>query len=528
MKEDILNKSVSDIRLRSLQKCINKTDSLIFNRDNSIVHIKKTNSTSLFNNTNLGVNFSCNKYGNLETYVDNSGTSVAVSANDIKGSNKEIKKACNNIYDEIFIDKRMHTNDRRGVRFGSVDCVNINSNNIYSNTRKNVTFNTKIYDDQDYFYNLINPTVENTDINNINASSLTTGDTNNDVGNLHIFKDKNPITDYLYNKNKDHFYNGIRIGFHVNFSDVATSILLRCNPYKLTKNTVDNVTKYELYEKNKPLTFNYGPSITSLPSNNKHLSYGVYANIFNANTLTPDSAFIKNHSESNRSFNGNYDDGSFWRWHNDAHTNIINMIYDTYLENIMDSFDYAKIITFIKKHSNNKLNNNFGIYSTKNVTNIHTNYAYLYNGADTKCNVLIKSIDYNETKHIQCGVYRTSYRPTHAGYDNYGNWYEYEGDWECWDCNYVTSDVYKLIFPFGVYVSNTSNISADKQIIINKISEIGNKSVSKLKKMNAINYLNIDEENLNSDVHFTNTINVPDVTVDGHTYKIEPSISVMD
>lgn len=103
-----------------------------------------------------------------------------------------------------------------------------------------------------------------------------------------------------------------------------------------------------------------------------------------------------------------------------------------------------------------------------------------------------------------------------------------EGEWECWDCNYVTSDVYKLIFPFGVYVSNTSNLAADKQIIINKISEIDNKTVSKLKKMNAMNYLNIDEENLNSDIHFTNTINVPDATVDGHTYKIEPSINVID
>lgn len=522
MKEDILNKSVSDIRLRSLQKCINKTDSLIFNRDNSIVHIKKTNSINPFNNTNLGVNFSCNKYGNLETYADNSGTSVAVSANDIKGSNKEIKKACNNIYDEIFVDKRMHTTDRRGVRFGSVDCVNINSNNIYSNTRKNVTFNTKIYDDQDYFYNSIDSVIDDSAVN------LKKIDTNTD--SCFIFKNKDSITDYLYNKNKDHFF--INTSIIVTDQNGSSSIIRKCNLFKLTKTDSGSTTSFQLFEPNKQFTFGYGPDAKQLASHNV---YNVYGNIFNISCTNP--ARNETHVDTEPDYWGTnwpqdvpYDR---WEWHS-QHAKIIN-IDTVYTNEIVHGFNNINLMSFIMKYINRLHENDiekksfFGIYLDKKIANARDvqNYIKANNNTITS-SVLTKKISFAENRYSQCGSHLYSPSETGTGgsatmggthtYTYYPTINRYKSR---------TRDTYNCIFPFGFALSNTIKKSNIENLSKNEIETIDNNVVSVIKKFNALNFLTIDKENLSNTIEFTDTLDINDATIDNHTYKIESSINVI-
>ena len=554
MKENILNRSVSDIRLRSLQKCINKTDSLIFNRDNSIVHIKKTNSTNPFNNINLGVNFSCNKYGNIETYVDNSGTSVAVSANDIKGSNKEIKKVCNNIYDEIFMDKRMHTNDRRGVRFGSVDCVNINSNNIYSNARKNITFNTKIYDDQDYFYNMIRPqtytqtgtsVLENKQYLPIKKQS-----------NCFFFGDKDSVTDYAFNKNRDHFFAGTEI--NVNDSIIPT----RCFPYKLNYEQISNIDNIFIYEKNKPLRFNYSQTETSINPNDKHKCSGVYCNIFNASTpdsiyeedngydyccnlnennsgsrwnsggqmsdrvdksqLTrhpfkniqtkniADKTWYKSHTFGDRRSNGSVGYGALteWQWHSE-HQAILNKdLMKCGDSNI--SFQHINIIQFILKYitcaynvPQTNIKRFYGVDTNKKINNLIENAEYFKNNERAKFSVLAGESTFNETKHSSCGEIREDME--NYSY-SYGQSY-LNGTWTEYRSTSYSNDTYTLLFPFGFILTTGSDKTSILNFMNGHLSSCIDKfGLSKLKKLNTTHFLNIDNENI--DVEFNNTISI--------------------
>lgn len=574
MKEDILNKSVSDIRLRSLQKCINKTDSLIFNRDNSIVHIKKTNSTNPFNNTNLGVNFSCNKYGNLETYVDNSGTSVAVSANDIKGSNKEIKKACNNIYDEIFVDKRMHTNDRRGVRFGSVDCVNINSNNIYSNTRKNVTFNTKIYDDQDYFYNMIHPTTRNQTVTSVfkNKQYLPI----NKQSNCFFFSDKDSVTDYAFNKNRDHFFVGTEI--NVNNSIIPT----RCFPYKLNYEREQSmgINSIYIYEKNKLLRFNYSQTETYINPNDNHKCSGVYCNIFNASTLDSiyeednghdyccnlnennsgsrwnsggsmsnrvdksqltrypfkniqtkniaDKSWYKVHTFGDRRSQGSVSSGALteWQWHFE-HQAILNKD----LMKIGDSnisFQHINMIQFILKYvtcaynvSQTTIKRFYGVDTNKKINNLIENAEYFKNSERAKFSVLAGESTFNETKHSSCGEIREDMENTSY---SYGQSY-YDGTWTEYRSTSYTNDTYTLLFPFGFILTAGSDKTSILNFMDDQLSSCIDKfGLSKLKKLNTIQFLNIDDENI--DVEFNDTISVQTHTIDGD-YNFDSSIRVI-
>jgi len=677
MKEDILNKSVSDIRLRSLQKCINKTDSLIFNRDNSIVHIKKTNSIKPFNNTNLGVNFSCNKYGNLETYVDNSGTSVAVSANDIKGSNKEIKKVCNNVYENIFTDKRMHTNDRRGVRFGSVDCVNINSNNIYSNTRKNVTFNTKIYDDQDYFYNSIDSVIDDSDIN------LKTIDTNTD--SCFIFKNKDSITDYLYNKNKDHFFINTSIvvtdqngdlfvysdtnlntlnlaelqtslnnlidksqtydssnkvsgfeefndgnytldsietqieywtaycsvekhqvdnihhdawtekvwvdghmeadmhsntgsqhyveGYYTNINHpaydepvyhttdqndydtrddwiqkkndfirlrenikqiaatVGTSIIRKCNLFKLTKTDSGSTTSFQLFEPNRQFIFGYGPDAKQLTSHNV---YNVYSNIFNISCTNP--ARNETHVDTEPDYWGTQWNNSpydRWEWHS-QHPKIIN-INTVYTNEMVHGFNNINLMSFIMKYINRPHENDiekksfFGIYSDKKIANAYDaqNYIKANNNTITS-SILTKKISFAENRYSQCGSHIYSPGQTETGgVATMGGTYTYTSYQQIYKYKSRTRDTYNCIFPFGFALSNAIKTSNIESLSKNEIETIDSNVVSIIKKFNALNFLTIDKENLTNNIEFTDTLDINDATIDNHTYKIETSIQVL-
>ena len=72
---------------------------------------------------------------------------------------------------------------------------------------------------------MIRPTVENTDINLKNVS-LNFDDTTN---SWFIFKNKDSLTDYLYNKNSDHFFVGTKCVIELNdlpFSESDTTKII--------------------------------------------------------------------------------------------------------------------------------------------------------------------------------------------------------------------------------------------------------------------------------------------------------------
>ena len=73
---------------------------------------------------------------------------------------------------------------------------------------------------------MIRPTVENTDINLKNVS-LNFDDTTN---SWFIFKNKDSLTDYLYNKNSDHFFVGTKCVIELNdlpFSESDTTKIIQ-------------------------------------------------------------------------------------------------------------------------------------------------------------------------------------------------------------------------------------------------------------------------------------------------------------
>ena len=488
-----------------------------------------------------------------------------------------MSKFGNNIYDEIFIDKRMHTNDRRGVRFGSVDCVNINSNNIYSNTRKNVTFNTKIYDDQDYFYNLINPTVENT---YETADAIIDAVKNaNNRHNVWIFSEKDNLTDFTYNKNKDHFFAGTQIIFtriynNGGFNFESRTVINRCNPYKLRyAGFIDSRVfekyshVYEVYEKNKPLTFNYGPIITSLPSTDRHMCYGIYANIFNANnpdsfyedgetndnccnldectswkyansggemenaipreTLEPmpfkniqmrnasEKTFLKRHYFHNDT---TYNDGMVgygalteWMWHN-KHQSMLN-------EQIMTTgdphacFERIKATKFITKWESvksNKAKPFYGINCNKKIINLFDNSQFFKCGSDSSINVVTFSEQFSETRHRLCGEIRED-RATwiDPSTDNYGNptGGHWSNGWYRYNTKCYTYDKYNLLFPFGFYLSNNPNSNQVIGFLVNELTNcISKYGIANLKKHNTLQYLSIDDQNMNVEMNKTLTV----------------------
>ena len=214
MKENILNRSVNDIRLRSFQKQLNKTDSLLFNRDNSIIHIKKTNNVSLFNNNDLGVGFSCNKFGNLDTYSDR-GTSISIDINAVKSSNKEIKKVCNNVYEDI--TNIPYWNNQRhlcGIRFSNIDNI--------SNMKKHINLSdlgspTSTVNNPSF----ISGTPSTSSFENTNFTNFNTSQINADC--FAGFTNKSGIREFLYNKNYDHYYNTVRV--------LNGNWMRRCFPY---------------------------------------------------------------------------------------------------------------------------------------------------------------------------------------------------------------------------------------------------------------------------------------------------------
>ncbi len=257
--------------------------------------------------------------------------------------------------------------------------------------------------------------------------------------------------------------------------------------------------------------------------------YGVYCDIFNAHGYNPGYETAHVPITESQSSRNNSNPNASREDHNDgAHRCILNrnFLKDT----ILFSYEQSNISEFIKNYVIHKYIDKpnkifFGLQTSKRINNIVDNVNYISNNINPSYVIFTKNIQYEETKHVKCGWWESeSGREFHDG--NQNAYYLYVDHYKG---RYETRDKYYLTFPYGFYELNQIETSGTINVIMNYITTNNiDKTVSKLKKTNAMNYLNIDEENLNSDVHFTNTINVPDATVDGHTYKIEPSISVLD